>query len=80
MYKTYVRFLRIHIAISVPSLVEITSGVPELCPDTHTYIFIDIDGKATWIHPEEMSLKMFYCSVEINRHVNLSTYQNTRKM
>jgi hypothetical protein len=29
----------------VPSLVEIASGVPELCPDIHTQtsIFIDID-------------------------------------
>jgi hypothetical protein len=40
---TYIRFLHIHIAICVPSLVEIAPGVPELCPDIQTSIFIDTD-------------------------------------
>jgi hypothetical protein len=47
IYKTYIRFLHIHIAMCVRSLVEIAPGVPELCPDIHTYtqtsIFIGID-------------------------------------
>jgi hypothetical protein len=38
IYKTFIRFLHIHIAICVPSLVEIAPGVPELCPDIHTNI------------------------------------------
>jgi hypothetical protein len=38
IYKTYIRFLHIHIAIYVPSLVEIAPGVPELCSNIHTHI------------------------------------------
>jgi hypothetical protein len=40
----------------VPSLVEIAPGVPELCPDIHTYtqtsIFIGIDSERTrfWVY------------------------------
>jgi hypothetical protein len=37
IYETYIRFLHIHIAMCVPSLVEIAPSVPELCPDTHTH-------------------------------------------
>jgi hypothetical protein len=31
------RFLHVHIAICVPSLVEIAPGVPELCSNIHTH-------------------------------------------
>jgi hypothetical protein len=42
VYNTYLRFLHIHIAICVPSLVEISPGVPELCSNiqTHTRPFL----------------------------------------
>jgi hypothetical protein len=41
-YNIYIRFLYIHTAICVPSLVEITPGVPELCWNIHTYIHLYI--------------------------------------
>jgi hypothetical protein len=77
MYKTCIRFLRIHIAICVPSLVEIAPGVPELCPDIHThthtqthihfyrYIYIDIKRVNNSFH---VSQDTHYVSVtEANR-------------
>jgi hypothetical protein len=41
IYKTYTRFLHIHIAMCVQSLVEMAPGVPELCPDIHTHTNIN---------------------------------------